>query len=373
MLAWAFRSVASHLRPAFRALPALILWGGLAHQAAAIDTLPALLDRVRPALVTVTSYGRDGRLLLSAPGFVTGPEGRVLTSRGVLENAARVTCRTASGPVRRLTSVLAEDVAAGVVLLESAAATGAGEFLEITAGKPAANERVFAIGGLNAKDGMAVEAHILGVRETPGMGQVLDVSTPSGSLAAGALIVDTDGEVAGLAASWTAGERKLHLAISGARLRALKPGQPRAVTAWNASRGKQAAAAEAAFRNGIGLLMAGDYDGALPCFEEAVAKEPGFAEAWFHAGYVRGKQGQAAGKMEAYRRAVELKPDYAEARYSLGVSYALLRQREPAEAELKALEKLSPELAEKLEALIDALLGHEHEQPKPQPQAHAAI
>jgi Flp pilus assembly protein TadD len=110
------------------------------------------------------------------------------------------------------------------------------------------------------------------------------------------------------------------------------------------------------------------YDVALQFFEQAVRQNPNDSKSWFQAGFCLGKVGATGAKLHAYRMAIALDPKFAEAHYSLGVSLLLSDHKCDAVHELRALTVLDTGLADKLRALMDAMLDTDDCQAPPPPE-----
>jgi len=96
----------------------------------------------------------------------------------------------------------------------------------------------------------------------------------------------------------------------------------------------------------------GQYENAIESYQQAIKLDPTLSKPHNNLGLAyaaRGKLNEAAAEFD---EAVRLKSDYAEAHYNLGVAYLLLSKKEEAEEQQRILEKLKPELAEKLGLLL---------------------
>jgi Flp pilus assembly protein TadD len=134
--------------------------------------------------------------------------------------------------------------------------------------------------------------------------------------------------------------------------------------------GASAAPAQVAEPYSAGLLFLSleKYDMALQFFEQALARNPKDAKAWFQAGFCLGKLGDTEAKLRAYRKAIALDPKYADAHYSLGVSLLLSGPKCDAVHELRALTLLDAGLADKLRALMEAMMDADECEAPPPPE-----
>ena len=108
------------------------------------------------------------------------------------------------------------------------------------------------------------------------------------------------------------------------------------------------------YNQGVELMLAKRFPEAQAKFEQAVKENPRFAEAHNNLGYTLRKQGAAnyQKSLEHYNTAIELKPKLAEAYMYRGVLYIEMGRQSDAEADLAALQKLSPRLAKELAEVI---------------------
>ena len=108
------------------------------------------------------------------------------------------------------------------------------------------------------------------------------------------------------------------------------------------------------YNQGVELMLAKQFAGAQAKFEQAVKENPRLAEAHNNLAYTLRKQGVAnyQKSLEHYNTALELKPKLSEAYMYRGVLYIEMNRKSDAEADLAALQKLSPRLAKELAEVI---------------------
>jgi tetratricopeptide (TPR) repeat protein len=331
------------------------------------QTLQAAAEKVRPALVTVIARDAQGKELRQGSGFFITKDGHLITGRGVLEGASSAEVKTAKNTKYTVKGVVAESTSAGIVRLAAELKTDEVEFAELAQAEPELGQPVILVAN-------SLEAKIGAIRNIPGLGYIFRIGAPMPQDLSGTPIVNAKGEVVGVVL-WQAPEPdNTSFAISGDSILSLYAGEPKALAERERPGTDSASsAAENHYRTGLGRLFLDDYEGALSEFEHAIQSNGKHAEAWFHAGFVKGKLGRAQEKMDAYQQAVRIKPDYASAHYSLGVSYALAGEREPALAEYETLKTLDPPMAERLQVLIHFVTHEEHEEhteQQPQPPAN---
>ena len=104
------------------------------------------------------------------------------------------------------------------------------------------------------------------------------------------------------------------------------------------------------YNRGVELMLAKRFPEAQAKFEQAVRENPRFAEAHNNLGYTLRKQGAAhfQKSLEHYNIAIELNPKLAEAYMYRGVLYTEMGRKSDAQADLAALQKMNPRLANDL-------------------------
>ena len=100
------------------------------------------------------------------------------------------------------------------------------------------------------------------------------------------------------------------------------------------------------------LANALDYEGRYDDAVWAARYDPQWATAQLYLGDAYRQMGRNIEAIVAYKEAIRLKPDNADAHYGLGLSYLALKDRDSAQQEQQALQKLNPEMAAKLLAQI---------------------
>lgn len=97
----------------------------------------------------------------------------------------------------------------------------------------------------------------------------------------------------------------------------------------------------------------GDYENAIESYKQAIKLDPTLSKPHNNLGLAYAAIGKFSEAVAEFAEAVRHKPDYAEAHFNLGVAYVQLGRTKQADTQQKILLKLSPQLAAKLEALIN--------------------
>lgn len=101
------------------AVAAVVLWlsaGGLGAPWAQ-DSLPELVRKVLPAVVTVVGFNAAGKVIRIGSGVFIDPEGHLITNLHVISGVARAEVRLPRGEVYPLTATVAVDPKADLVKL----------------------------------------------------------------------------------------------------------------------------------------------------------------------------------------------------------------------------------------------------------------
>jgi Flp pilus assembly protein TadD len=358
--------------------------------ASAQESLPELIRRVKPAVVSVVTYNAKDEPLISGSGFFIRP-GEVVTNLHVIEGATRAEIRTLDGkgktyPVKGTLSV---DEEADIALLGVDVPQDRPRAVTLAEAMPEEGERVFVIGNPLRLEGSVSDGIVSAVREVPNLGKIIQITAPISHGNSGSPLFNMKGQVIGVVTIKVTNGQNINLALGSARLSMLKASKPltfEELAAKSKSGQQPEVLAEWWYRNGLNSLWLGNYDSALGYFENAVDKNPARAEAWIQVGFCKVKQGkndeairaymqairlrpnsyEAYNKLgdayyyasryydaiEAYRRAAALRPDQAEAYYNLGMTYLEIGNKTAALAQSGLLKPLDEKLYDKLMAEI---------------------
>lgn len=354
------------------------------------ETLPDLVRRVKPAVVSVLTYDAKDQSLISGTGFFVRP-GEVVTNLHVIRGAHRVEIHTldAKGHTYPVKGTLSVDDEADVALLIVDMPPEKSRVLTLAPSLPEEGEEVFVIGNPLRLEGSISNGIVSAVREVPNVGNIIQVTAPVSHGNSGSPLFNMRGQVVGIVTVKVTNGQNINLALGSSRISALARGGVRTfdeVNARNKSITQPELLAELWYRGGIDSLWLGNYDSALNYFETAANRNPRRPETWIQIGYCKVKQGRNDEAIRAYKRALQLRPtsaeaynklgdayfyanrfdeaidaykeaarlhpNEAEAYYNLGLAYLELGDRESALAQSRVLESLDPELNKKLLAEI---------------------
>ena len=352
----------------------------------ASDSLPELVRRVKPSVVSVLTYDTKGEPLISGTGFFIRP-GEVVTNMHVIKNAHRVEIHTLEGKGRTypVAGALAVDDEADLALLKVDLPADRSRTITFATSLPDEGEPIFLIGNPLRLEGSVSNGIVSAVREVPDLGRIIQVTAPVSHGNSGSPLFNMRGQVIGIVTVKVTNGQNINLALGVSRITSLTAGELMAfdqVATRNKSATQPELLAELWYRGGIDSLWLGNYDSALNYFETAANRNPRRAETWIQIGYCKVKQGRNDEAIRAYKRALQLRPTSAEAYnklgdayyyggrfdeaitsykqaarlqpnqpeayYNLGLAYAEIGDRESALAQSRLLEQLDPELNKKL-------------------------
>ncbi|HEX8472684.1 MAG TPA: tetratricopeptide repeat protein [Pyrinomonadaceae bacterium] len=316
------------------------------------ESLPQLIRRVKPSVVSVVTYDAKGEPLMAGSGFFVSA-GKVITNLHVIEGAHHVEVRTfdGKGKTYSVDGIIDIDAEGDLAALSVNAPSERTPALEVAAALPEEGEKVFVIGTPLKLEGSVSDGIVSAVREVPNLGRIIQITAPISRGNSGSPVFNMRGEVIGVVTIKVTNGQNINLAMEAARISGLRPGQRLLSFDELATRTRNdgqapEALAEWWYRNGLNSLWLGNYESALTHFENAVSKNPNRAEAWIQVGFCKLKQGKNNEAIKAYQQALKLRPHSVEALNKLGDAYYYAGNFNRALDSYKQAVRLQPEMAE---------------------------
>jgi S1-C subfamily serine protease len=333
-------------RRSLRLFPlALILLVAPALQAQDKENLPALVKRVKPSVVAISTYDSNGEPLMTGSGFFLR-SGQVVTNLHVIRGAVKAEIKTldGKGKVFPVNGTLAVDEEGDLALLSIDMPLERSRGTELASDLPDEGEPIFVIGNPLKLEGSVSDGIVSAVREVPNSYRIIQITAPISHGNSGSPVFNLKGQVLGVVTIKVTNGQNINLAIAAARVAELKPGKLQPLNELSA-KGK-GDIAESLYRSGLDSLWLGNYDNAVGYFENAANRNPKRAEAWVQVGYCKVKQGKNEEAIRAYLQALQLKPNDADIHNKLGDAYYYAgRLREAIDAYTEAA-RLRPDCAE---------------------------
>jgi S1-C subfamily serine protease len=309
------------------------------------ESLPALVKRVKPAVVAITTYDANGESLMTGSGFFIKP-GQVVTNLHVVRGAVRVEIKTLDGKGKMfpVNGVLAVDEEGDLALLSVDMPLERSRSSELASELPEEGEPIFVIGNPLKLEGSVSDGIVSAVREVPNAYRIIQITAPISHGNSGSPVFNLKGQILGVVTIKVTNGQNINLAIAAARVAQLTPRKLQPLSELSGK--NKGDVAESLYRSGLDSLWLGNYDNAVGYFENAANKNPKRAEAWVQVGYCKVKQGKIQEAIRAYTQALQLKPADAEIRNKLGDAYYYSGRLREAIDEYTEAARVQPDRAE---------------------------
>jgi S1-C subfamily serine protease len=279
--------------------------------APAQEDLSALVSKNKDAVVQVTGYDADGKLMKTGNGVFISPDGQLLTHRSIILGPSKMVIRTGANHDYPVKAVLADDKVTDLARLQVDPPGSPWPFLKMAAAPPNLGSRVMVLGYGKKMESTVHEGMVSSAKDFLGR-RVIVISAPIPAGAEGAAVLNLKGELVGIGGSGTSEGHAINFAVPTPPEFLKKADPPQSFADWAAAHAAEAC--ESYISRAALALRRGDKDWAVT-----------YAQ-----------------------RAARLKPDNAQAHYYLGQAYLLEKRSADAEKELQILANLDAKLAEKL-------------------------
>ncbi len=184
-----------------RLLPlAFILVAASVSFARAEETLPALVKRVKPAVVAIATYDASGEALMTGSGFFLRP-GQVVTNLHVIRGAVRAEIKTleGKGKIFPVNGTLAVDEEGDLALLSvEMPVERVARGTELAKELPDEGETIFVIGNPLKLEGSVSDGIVSAVREVPNSYRIIQITAPISHGNSGSPVFNLKGQVLGV-------------------------------------------------------------------------------------------------------------------------------------------------------------------------------
>ena len=208
------------------ALALLLLWYSTSPLFAQED-LPQLIARVQPAVVTIIVFDGSDRVIGYGSGFFINSRGDLVSNYHVLSRAARAEIKTFEGRRYPITQILAADPKLDLIKVTAALPAGPPAYLSISPTRPRLGERVIVLGSPLGLDQTVSDGMVSGIRQLPGLGELVQISAPISPGSSGGPVLNVKGEVLGVARGFLSRGQNLNFAIPGNLILALPKDNPK--------------------------------------------------------------------------------------------------------------------------------------------------
>ena len=386
---------------------ALFIWLLMNIPATAATNLTKLVNKIRPAVVTVITYDVNHRLTDIGSGFFIDKYGHLITNFHVLEGKYTADVRTADGQTYPIKMVVADNKAIDLIKVLVDIPRDRIKWLKVSSDLPAIAEQVVVVGSPMGLEQTVSEGIVSSIRKIPAVGAFFQMSAPISPGSSGSPVINLDGQVVGVATFQMVKGQNLNFAVAANSVLKLKPTKAgQTISLWTFTNSlQQPTLAEKLCRNGLGFSINGQEQKALEFFKKATEEDPHNTLAWNGLGYcqVGMNNPQAAiaayeqaiksdpddenlhliladyytqldryrKAIESYKKAIQLKPDLEVAYFKLGLAYAHMGQLLEGKKAFETVVRLNPHAAPAYFniGIADARLGHYTQAAKAHQQA----
>ncbi len=285
-------------------------------------TLPDLVARIKPSVVTVLVYKGEGDEPVSqGTGWFLSPT-EIVTNRHVLEAGTRADIRLSTGEKVRVTGVLAETSDQDLVILAVEVKGKPPKPIPLASTGPSEGARVFSIGSPLGLDLTVSEGIVSAVRNIAPYGTIIQTTAATSPGSSGSPLMDMQGRAVGVVTLQYSRGQALNFAIAAGAVRSLQKTKVDTPSKWLASPVKSPV--DTAFDLGLAAYLQWDYAEAVRQFRKAVEKHPSDPTLHYNLGKAYDQLGRGKEAIDAYKQAIRIKPDFAWAHFSLGFAYGKL-------------------------------------------------
>jgi len=273
-------------------------------------SLPELVRRVKPSVVMIRVFDKDGKAVKDGSAFFIAPT-RVVTNYHVVEGGSAGEIYSNEGFAYKVSRVLSYDPNADLAILEiELPARVQFKPLIISGGGVQEGESIVVIGNPEGLQGTVSQGIVSAFRQYANESSLIQITAPISAGSSGSPVMNMRGEVVGVAVGAKSDGQNLNFAVSGSKLAAVSENAER----WsNVVR---------LYEDGERLYRGGNYRRALEMFAQVAKLSPAYAAAWMEIGRTQFAIGDYAAAGTAFNETALLEPNNAEAHYNSGIAYA---------------------------------------------------
>ena len=311
--------------------------------AKADENLVELVKKTKSAVVLIQTFDDNNQPTGQGSGFFVNNKGHIVTNHHVIEGAYRATVKTSSGMEYPVEGIIAKNADADIVKLVVNIPDANITFLNLSDIVPSEGEDIFVIGNPLGLESTVSTGIVSAVRDIPDFGKIFQITAPISSGSSGSPVINSKGEVIGIATLVITEGQNLNFAIPSDKIIALKETSQIPISNALAADSNDA---QLFYLKGLKELWQENWSAALTFFQKAKETNPQDSNAWFQLGYCYGELGLYQDEIESYKQAIRITPDYADAHCNLGVAYGNLGRYQDAIESFKQAIRINPDYAE---------------------------
>ncbi len=187
-----------------------------------------IYERVSPSVVVVYNLNESGQTRGHGTGFFIDPWGMVATNYHVVEGASSLKIKTKNGVVMDIRGIAASDAENDVVILSANLPIDSVRTLKMTSSLPQVGDKIVVIGtpyhpqlAQTITDGL-----VSAIRPLAGGKRLIQISAPISPGSSGSPVMNTKGEVVGIATRVHRQASHIGIAVPGEIIAGLTPASP---------------------------------------------------------------------------------------------------------------------------------------------------
>ena len=154
--------------------------------------------QIQPAVVLISVFEPSGKLLKTGAGFFVSDDGRIITSRSVMEGGAHAVVKRSDGEIDNILGIIGESESGDVVVLKAEVKDRVPFAIPAAAANPGEGSKVAVVGSPLGKVKPGFLERAVGKRRSDGGGEQFDLSSAVPLQTIGSPVIDDRGQVIGL-------------------------------------------------------------------------------------------------------------------------------------------------------------------------------
>ncbi len=322
----------------------LLVWlVSTGHLRAEVD-LTKLVNKIRPAVVTVIVYDVNRQVTGIGSGFFIDKSGHLITNYHVLAGSYAAAVRTSDGKTYPIKLVVADNKSVDLVKVLVDIPRKEIKWIKLSRNLPAIAEQIMVVGSPMGLEQTVSEGIVSSIRKIPAVGDFFQMSAPISPGSSGSPVINLKGQVIGVATFQFLRGQNLNFAVAGESVLKLKPTGPAlAISRWTFNNSlEQPKLAEELCRKGYSFAINGEDQKALQFFRQAIEKDPTNKMAWNGLGYCHVGLNNPQAAIKAYKQAIKTDPTDEILHYNLANYYIKLGHRQKAIDSYQRVISLTP-------------------------------
>jgi len=304
----------------------LLGWLASAGPISAEVNLTKLVDKIRPAVVTVIVYNVNRQVTAIGSGFFIDKSGHLITNYHVIDGSYAADVRTLNGKIYPIKLVVADNKSVDLVKVLVDIPRKEIKSIKLSKNLPSIAEQILVVGSPMGLEQTVSEGIISSIREIPKVGNFFQISAPISPGSSGSPVINLKGQAIGVATFQFLRGQNLNFAVAGESVLKLKPTGPAlAISRWTFNNSlEQPELAEELCRQGYSFSINGEDQKALQFFRQAIEKDPKNTMAWNGLGYCHVGLNNPQAAIKAYQQAIKTDPTDATLHFNLANYYIKL-------------------------------------------------